>query len=79
MRAELLQQCETHKITIAELMWANERVWRSDSEIEAELDAIWNAMKKCLERGTRTSGVLTWRTKSFTSRAYHDARIALAS
>ena len=56
--AELLQQCETHKITIAELMWANERVWRSDSEIEAELDAIWNAMQKCLARGTRTSGVL---------------------
>lgn len=56
--AELLQQCETHKISIAELMWANERVWRNDTEIEAELDAIWNAMQKCLERGTRTSGVL---------------------
>jgi L-serine dehydratase len=55
---ELLVQCETHNITIAELMWANERVWRSDSEIEAGLDAIWKAMQKCLERGTRTSGVL---------------------
>ena len=55
---ELLQQCELHKITIAELMWANERVWRSDSEIESELDAIWDAMKKCLERGTRTAGTL---------------------
>lgn len=56
--AELLHQCETHNITIAELMWANERVWRSDEAIEAELDAIWNAMQKCLVRGTRTSGVL---------------------
>ena len=55
---ELLQQCETNKITIAELMWANERVWRTDSEIESELNAIWSAMQKCLERGTRTSGTL---------------------
>lgn len=56
--AELIAQCEQHHLTIAELMWANERVWRSDSEIETELDAIWNAMQACLARGTRTAGVL---------------------
>lgn len=56
--AELIAQCEMHHISIAQLMWANERVWRSDAEIEAELDAIWTAMQGCLARGTRTIGIL---------------------
>jgi L-serine dehydratase len=55
---ELMAQCEKHHISIAQLMWANERVWRSDAEIEAELDAIWSAMQGCLARGTRTIGIL---------------------
>ncbi|MBP7981964.1 MAG: L-serine ammonia-lyase [Arenimonas sp.] len=56
--AELIAQCESNGLSIAELMWANERVWRSDAEIDAELDAIWQAMQNCLARGTRISGVL---------------------
>lgn len=55
---ELMAQCEKHNISIAQLMWANERVWRSDAEIEAELEAIWSAMQGCLARGTRTTGIL---------------------
>ncbi|MBP6299013.1 MAG: L-serine ammonia-lyase [Arenimonas sp.] len=55
---ELMAQCEKHNISIAQLMWTNERVWRSDTEIEAELDAIWSAMQGCLARGTRTIGIL---------------------
>ena len=54
----LIAQCREHGLTIAELMWANERVWRSDAQIGEELDAIWNAMQHCLERGTRMSGIL---------------------
>ncbi|MBP7982192.1 MAG: L-serine ammonia-lyase [Arenimonas sp.] len=56
--AELIAQCESNGLTIAELMRANERVWRSDAEIEAELDAVWQAMQSCLARGTRIGGVL---------------------
>ena len=56
--AELIAQCEKNGISIAELMWANERVWRTDAEINAELDAIWLAMQNCLARGTRNTGVL---------------------
>ena len=56
--AQLIAQCELHALSIAELMWANERVWRSDKQIEFELDAIWQAMQDCLVRGTRSSGVL---------------------
>lgn len=55
---EMIGQCEKHGLTIAALMRANESVWRSESEIDSELDAIWQAMKDCLLRGTRTRGVL---------------------
>ena len=54
----LMAQCELHGLTIADLMRANERVWRSEAEISQELDALWQAMQNCLERGTRQTGVL---------------------
>jgi len=55
---ELLARCAENNITIAELMFANERVWRSDAEITAGLRAIWNAMQDCVARGTRNAGTL---------------------
>ncbi|HEX5291732.1 MAG TPA: L-serine ammonia-lyase, partial [Streptosporangiaceae bacterium] len=55
---ELLTLCEATKLTIAQLMWANERAWRSDEQIRAGLLEIWRAMQDCLQRGTREGGVL---------------------
>jgi len=55
---ELLALCTKNDITIAELMFANERVWRSDEEITDGLRAIWNAMQDCVARGTRNAGTL---------------------
>jgi len=55
---ELLKLCEANQLTIAQLMWANERAWRSDEQIRAGLLEIWRAMQDCLQRGTRESGVL---------------------
>jgi len=55
---ELLARCAENDITIAELMFANERVWRSDSEITEGLRAIWLAMQDCVARGTRNAGTL---------------------
>lgn len=55
---EMIAQCESNGLTIAQLMRANERVWRTDEQIDSELEAIWNAMQACLQRGTRTGGVL---------------------
>jgi len=55
---EMLRLCESHQLSIAELMWANERVWRSDEQIRAGLQEIWSAMQACLLRGTRAEGVL---------------------
>ena len=55
---ELLQQCETHELSIAELMYENEKTWREPDEIHAKLDKIWGAMQACVERGLKTAGVL---------------------
>jgi L-serine dehydratase len=55
---ELLALCAANGISIAELMFANERVWRSDSEITEGLRAIWSAMQDCVVRGTRNAGTL---------------------
>jgi L-serine dehydratase len=41
--AELVAQCQRHALSIPQLMWANERVWRDDAAIAAGLDAIWQA------------------------------------
>ncbi len=56
--AELLQQCETHGKTMAQLMFANEQAWRSDEEIHRNLRDIWAAMQSCVARGIRAEGTL---------------------
>ena len=54
----LLALCRQHGLTIGELMWANERTWRSDDEIRAGLLAIWRVMRECVQRGLSRSGTL---------------------
>ena len=56
--AELLAHCEARGMGISDVMRENERAWRSDAEIDAGLDAIWQAMQDCVARGCRTDGVL---------------------
>ncbi len=56
--AELEAQCKQHDLTIADLMRANELTWRSEEEINASLDQIWQAMVSCVQRGLATDGVL---------------------
>lgn len=55
---ELLQQCQTHGLSIAGVMRANERHWRTDAEIDAGLLHIWAVMQACVVRGCQTEGVL---------------------
>jgi len=56
--AELLQQCEAHGLSVAQLMWANELAWRSAQEIREQLLRIWAVMQACIQRGIETDGVL---------------------
>ncbi|HRD73701.1 MAG TPA: L-serine ammonia-lyase [Aquimonas sp.] len=55
---ELLRQCQTHRLSIAQLMFANERVWRGETDIRDGLLAIWDVMQACVRRGTREEGTL---------------------
>ena len=55
---ELLEQCRAHRLSIAQVMRANERHWRSDAEIDAGLLEIWHVMQACVARGIVTDGVL---------------------
>ena len=55
---ELLRLCQSHQMRISELMWANERSWRSDLEIRSGLLNIWRVMRECVERGLTQQGAL---------------------
>jgi L-serine dehydratase len=55
---ELLLICKQSGCSISQLMWANERTWRSDADIRTGLDAIWHTMQACVNRGLSASGVL---------------------
>ena len=54
----LLAVTDATGLSIGEVVRINELAWRSDADIDAGLDAIWNAMKACVERGCRTEGRL---------------------
>lgn len=56
--ASLLALCDENGITIAELAKRNEIAERSEEEVAAGLDAIWDAMSACVEAGLSADGVL---------------------
>jgi L-serine dehydratase len=56
--SDLLRHCSTQGLTVPEVVWRNELVWRTPEQIHQGLRAIWQAMKDCVFRGCRTSGVL---------------------
>jgi L-serine dehydratase len=55
---QLLQLTQREAMSIAQVMRANERHWRSDAEIDAGLLAIWRVMQECVVRGLRSDGEL---------------------
>lgn len=55
---ELLELCKNNKLTIAELMWANEKALMSEEEIKKGLDEVHAAMEFSINRGCATSGTL---------------------
>ena len=50
---QLLAICDREKKSIAQIMFENERAWRSDEEIRAGLMNLWGAMQQCVARGLR--------------------------
>ncbi|MFD2093797.1 L-serine ammonia-lyase [Blastococcus deserti] len=55
---ELLEHTRRTGLRISDVMLANELSWRSEAEVRAGLLHIWSVMQECVERGTRTPGVL---------------------
>ncbi|MBX3367731.1 MAG: L-serine ammonia-lyase [Phycisphaeraceae bacterium] len=45
-------------LDLAAIVRANERVWRSDDEIDQGLLQIWSVMRECMHRGCHSAGVL---------------------
>jgi L-serine dehydratase len=55
---ELLARTRETGLRISDVMLANELSWRSETDIRDGLLHIWSVMQECVERGTRTTGVL---------------------
>jgi len=56
--AELLQIAKDTGMSISSIMLENEKVWRTEDEINAGLDKIWDTMSACIDKGMRTEGIL---------------------
>ncbi|WP_026423858.1 L-serine ammonia-lyase [Actinokineospora inagensis] len=56
--ADLLAHCASSGKTIAQVMLANELVWRTAAEVRSGLLAIWQVMQDCVARGCEQEGVL---------------------
>lgn len=55
---ELLELCEQHQISIAQLMFENELTWRNADQIKEGLLQFWYVMQDCVNRGTKNEGIL---------------------
>jgi len=55
---QLLALCDERGWTIAEVARHNEQALRTEEEVAAGLDAIWDAMASCVEAGLHADGVL---------------------
>jgi L-serine dehydratase len=55
---DLLGYCAADGLTVPEVVWRNELVWRTPDEIHEELGLVWRTMKESVFRGCRTRGVL---------------------
>lgn len=56
--AELLKTCNDRGLRISELVLVNEKASRTESDIAARLDLIWQTMQDCVASGCRNEGIL---------------------
>ncbi len=55
---ELLAMCASTGLDIAAIALANETATTPLADVEARLDAVWGAMRDCVEEGMKAEGVL---------------------
>lgn len=56
--AELLARCKESGLSISALMLENEKVWRLESDIHAQLLHLWMVMDSCIAAGIAAEGVM---------------------
>jgi L-serine dehydratase len=71
---ELLQRTREIGGSIADVMRVNERLWRSDEQVEAGLLKIWQVMQDCVRRGCAADGLLPggFKVRRRAARLYRD-------
>jgi L-serine dehydratase len=57
----LLSRAEESGLSIPELVYENELSWRAKKEVDQKLEAVWEAMQACVQRGLSTDGILPGR------------------
>lgn len=58
MGDELLVRCRELGYSISTIMLENEKAWRNEEEIRAQLLSVWRVMDQSIERGCKTQGIL---------------------
>lgn len=60
---ELRQHCQTNNLTIKDIMLANEKTWRKETEIRESLLNIANIMEAVINKGCSATGILPGKLK----------------
>src|SRR5258708_1474779 len=55
---ELLAMANANGMSIASLVMANEKCWRTETEVHEQIRKIWGVMQACVQRGLRGQGSL---------------------
>jgi L-serine dehydratase len=55
---QLMRLCERHRLRISDLMLENEKAWRDEARIRADILLLWQAMQACVDKGLREEGIL---------------------
>lgn len=55
---KLLDLCQSQNMAVSEIMWQNEKAWRSEEEIKSKLLLLWQVMQECVQKGYQNDGIL---------------------
>jgi L-serine dehydratase len=55
---ELIEHCQLHDLSIADIMMANEKTWHLEADIQNNLLDIAHTMMHCIYKGCTTEGIL---------------------
>ena len=55
---QLLELCREHNLSISQLMFENEKSWRSEEQIREDLLNLWSVMQASVANGVANGGIL---------------------